>query len=185
MRLKQICENFVGDLLGCGRCPATGDTFWNAQLAAVSVAENRGMLILRSALYRVPLEEIAKKVYETSKSTTTLRERFSLDKITSYVHIISQYSDKQYNKKAELEGQLQELQDRLKSLSEETLNIQSYRWDRINEKPPLNYLKRIENSFYGYTDIKDLDSKKILVKKYSKSHRFGRILHHKINLRKN
>lgn len=80
-------KNLVGNLLGYGRCPVTGDTYWSADVVSVPYSQNSGVLVSARALNELPREQIAQVVFERSRGTdfaTTLK-RYSLEEITEQI----------------------------------------------------------------------------------------------------
>ena len=81
-------KNFIGDVLGYGRCPVTRDTYWRTKVASVHYSENQGVVISARALRNVPPEQIARVVFEEGqKQGKNYRgeKLYSLDEIMAHI----------------------------------------------------------------------------------------------------
>ena len=85
MGLQKLIKNSIGNLLSYGRCPVTGDTYWNTEIVSVPYSNNSGVLISARALDELPKEQIAQIVFKKSGRMSTLSSRYDLEEITAKI----------------------------------------------------------------------------------------------------
>ncbi len=77
----------IGDFHS-GKCPVTGDTFWRTDTIEIPYATNGGITVSKRALEVLPVEDVAKKVYELGQcipQRLPLPNMYSVEEITGLI----------------------------------------------------------------------------------------------------
>ena|SRR3989344_3799482 len=86
MSLKQSAKNNIGNVLGYGRCPVTGDTYWNSDIVSVNYNPKQGVLLSRRALTEHTPEEVARAVLEHRRTEVSYaKPMYSLEEIAAAI----------------------------------------------------------------------------------------------------
>ena len=77
----QRLKNAIGELLGFGRCPVTGDSYWKCPTVSVPYSESRGIILSERALQENSIDEIMIALEKELKLKHKGFQTYSLEEI--------------------------------------------------------------------------------------------------------